>query len=358
MTGSGFSGEFASSFVARFYPSRIIGALLGFVCVATSLSQRSAPAVVWVGLVAGSLVWPHIAYLVGRNRSDSYNAELRNLMVDSAFIGFGLPLVSFNLVSCAALIAVLNLNNAYIGGLRMLAYGVLLALIGALLSVVLLGFHVGLTPSLVDILGALPLMLIHPVVIAFGGYRLSQELEASRRRWRELSRTDGLTGLDNRRCWEDEVASEFERFRRYGAIASLVLLDIDYFKSVNDRYGHGVGDRMIRDVAACINGQLRKSDRAGRYGGEEFGILLPDTGAADARRLAERLRERIARYPFEGDLALRCTVSLGIAELGPEVASYSQWIDCADEALYEAKGTGRNRAVLRGCPASPGEALA
>jgi diguanylate cyclase (GGDEF)-like protein len=163
-------------------------------------------------------------------------------------------------------------------------------------------------------------------------------------RLNELARTDVLTNLLNRRAFDERLALELDRARRTSEPFALLLGDIDHFKAINDRYGHPAGDDVIRSVAQILRDALREHDVPGRYGGEEFGILLPDTGAAGAEVLAERVRKRIEAAALS-KTAVRATVSIGIAELDPQDMEYSVWISHADRALYAAKERGRNRSV-------------
>ncbi|GGC56670.1 GGDEF domain-containing protein [Marinobacter halophilus] len=173
-------------------------------------------------------------------------------------------------------------------------------------------------------------------------------LERANEKLAKLSMTDRLTGLLNRGTWENLVDAEFERYRRYGQATSLVMFDIDHFKPVNDTYGHLAGDEVIRHTAQITRSSVRQSDSAGRYGGEEFGIILPETDAENARIICERIRDAIEKSivtTSTGD-EIQYTVSMGIAQLSGEPENYMQWMQKADEALYQAKETGRNRVVV------------
>jgi len=172
-------------------------------------------------------------------------------------------------------------------------------------------------------------------------------LERANEQLAKLSMTDRLTGLLNRGTWENLVDAEYERFRRYGQATSLVMFDIDHFKPVNDTYGHLSGDEVIRHTADVTRNNIRQSDSAGRYGGEEFGIILPETDAESARIICERIREAIENSTVSttaGDI--RYTVSMGIAQLTETPENYMQWMQKADEALYKAKESGRNKVVV------------
>lgn len=162
-----------------------------------------------------------------------------------------------------------------------------------------------------------------------------------------LSITDQLTGLSNRGYLESCIKSEFERFCRTQQKSSLVMLDIDYFKKVNDTHGHLVGDEVIRKISKCITMFTRTTDLAGRYGGEEFAILLINTPIGNAKIFAERLREAIENTVIQVDnLDLYVTVSLGISVSDKGYTDYNQWLNDADQALYRSKERGRNQVTL------------
>ncbi|HSG23985.1 MAG TPA: diguanylate cyclase [Azonexus sp.] len=174
-----------------------------------------------------------------------------------------------------------------------------------------------------------------------------EALRESEERYRQLSLTDSLTGLFNSRYLHQRLQSEMERAARYQRPLSLLVLDCDNFKSINDRFGHLDGDKVLQALAGVIGSCLRSSDSGFRYGGEEFVLLLPETTGEAARMLAERLRINFADEVVEsaGGLPIRCTVSIGVAEsLGGE--SESALIRRADEASYEAKRRGKNGVFL------------
>ncbi len=166
--------------------------------------------------------------------------------------------------------------------------------------------------------------------------------------------TDPLTGVANRRFFDKRVTEEVERWFRRGEPLVAMLVDIDHFKQVNDRFGHHVGDAALREVAELLGRDLRGADVLARYGGEEFVLLLPNTTAFQGMAIAQRLCQRVEKYPFapDRDLSLNLTVSIGVACLDTESelggVNPSGWlIQRADAALYEAKQSGRNRVVGR-----------
>lgn len=164
----------------------------------------------------------------------------------------------------------------------------------------------------------------------------------------EMSRVDGLTQLYNRRYWQERFQSLYRLSKRRESANTAVMLDIDHFKAVNDTYGHQAGDKVIQTLAQIIKEQLRETDLAGRYGGEEFAVILCDAEGAGAMQVAERIRNaaQAAEVTHDGQ-TIRFTVSLGLAEFSADFQNEMQWLDIADQALYEAKESGRNRVILR-----------
>jgi diguanylate cyclase (GGDEF)-like protein/PAS domain S-box-containing protein len=163
-----------------------------------------------------------------------------------------------------------------------------------------------------------------------------------------LSRTDRLTQLWSRGYWEERLHEEFMRAQRFGEPVTLVMFDIDHFKRINDTYGHPTGDEAIRLVARLLRECSREIDICGRYGGEEFTAILPGTPNGGAFYFCERLRQRIEAASIAAPLnqTVTFTSSFGIAELNDETADVKMWLEHADQALYRAKTSGRNRTCV------------
>ena len=165
---------------------------------------------------------------------------------------------------------------------------------------------------------------------------------------KKLSVTDGLTGISNRPKMEQTLQSEFERSMRYGSPLAVVLLDVDHFKVVNDTYGHQKGDEILLAFASLLKKFCRANDVAARYGGEEFLMILPQSNAQGAFKIAERVREEMMKLNFTGQESnFNVTTSCGVAELDrDDMKSADQLISAADHALYEAKNSGRNKTII------------
>jgi len=184
--------------------------------------------------------------------------------------------------------------------------------------------------------------------------RLQEELEERERqlleaneRLRHMSQTDGLTGLDNRRNLEERIEEMFEHAKRLSEPFSCVMCDLDRFKSVNDTYGHQAGDAVLKQFAKILRNEVREIDRAGRFGGEEFMLLLPGTVLDAAVTFAERVRKQIESHTFTFDnQSIQRTASIGVSAWPhPRIKDCDALVRAADDALYVAKETGRNRVV-------------
>jgi diguanylate cyclase (GGDEF)-like protein len=196
------------------------------------------------------------------------------------------------------------------------------------------------------LIGALDVTILALAILFSQQLRRRREAEEE---LRELARTDGLTGLNNRRSFEEHLNEEWRRARRNGWPLSLLLIDVDYFKGFNDLYGHSAGDEALIGVARCIGESVRRpGDTAARYGGEEFAVLLPNTGEAGALCIAEKIRAAVeglqCRHVASAHHVLTASVGAATAQ-GPAIATHRALVDAADQALYGAKHAGRNRVV-------------
>ena len=168
--------------------------------------------------------------------------------------------------------------------------------------------------------------------------RQQMQLEAKNKELQRLANYDSLTGLINRRYFEEKIAYEISRIKRYGQEACLVIFDIDNFKSINDKYGHPVGDEILKKFASLLKAQLRKTDIIARIGGEEFAALLLNADKKTGKLVAEKIRKSIEEEVFYiDDLGIKVTVSMAITVLSDDTDSYEEGYKFADKALYRAK---------------------
>lgn len=184
----------------------------------------------------------------------------------------------------------------------------------------------------------------------------TQALEEANRRLQEISITDALTGISNRRHFDDMLQQEIKRAQRSGEPLGLLLIDIDHFKSVNDTYGHQNGDEVLRHIAQVLRDNVRReTDMLARYGGEEFCVLLPNTTPEGAEHFGELLRQAVAVEPIDVTIhetgsthTLHLTISIGVSALVPDTLDdCERLLAAADAAVYDAKHAGRNRTIVR-----------
>jgi diguanylate cyclase (GGDEF)-like protein len=203
--------------------------------------------------------------------------------------------------------------------------------------------------------------LITPAVFLFGAVlvlfigTLALETAAEIKRMIKLEYdtvTDHLIGIYNRRYLDRKITEEIARSRRYGVPLSMMLLDIDHFKAVNDNYGHQIGDEVLKGLGRLLIEKIRDIDIIARYGGEEIAVLLPQTAGSYAFDLAERLRQAIEKTVMvpanenENNVDISITASIGVAEFDAQVSDSQIFIQRSDEALYQAKHEGRNRVIM------------
>lgn len=182
--------------------------------------------------------------------------------------------------------------------------------------------------------------IMHNVQMALSKARMYKEME-------NQATIDGLTQIPNHRTFQEVLSKELERAGRYGSPLSLLLMDIDHFKSFNDKYGHPVGDLVLKMVARAIQGSIRSTDFCARYGGEEFVVVLIQTDEQQSTMLAERVRSAVEAMQVQNeDTVLRVTVSIGSATFSTDAQTKQQLIDSADKAMYFSKQSGRNRVSL------------
>ncbi|MFN2357095.1 MAG: GGDEF domain-containing protein [Desulfotignum sp.] len=180
-----------------------------------------------------------------------------------------------------------------------------------------------------------------------GFAKLRQELDDATRYSEELEKKlhqDQLTGAYNRRAYDKKMADEMERFKRYGTMFSLLIMDADRFKTINDRFGHAIGDRCLKEIIARTMPLLRKNDMLARYGGEEFTVVMPETDKAGARTVAEKIRQTIEKIEFVyKQETVKITVSIGISQIEQGENTHEGVFERADLAMYKAKENGRNQ---------------
>lgn len=331
-------------FARRVYPMRALGLGLGTFCIAGVLHENGTSPWVWGVLFLNGWVWPHVAFRLARANPDPARAEARNLMVDSACGGAWIAVMQLNLLPSVLLLTMLSIDKVAAGGWPMLFRS--WAFMGLAFFVAWIAFGLPLQPHTTQpvMLASLPFLVSYPLGLSWVTHHLGQHVARQNRRLEDHSRTDGLTLLPNRQHWEQVASTELRRHGRSGRPAVLMMIDIDHFKAINDRHGHLVGDEVIRRFASDLRASLRDIDTAGRYGGDEFAVVMPETGPEGAEQAARRLMMHVRRRAAAGELPAPYSISIGFALATRDMADCAAWIAAADAALYRAKADGRDRA--------------
>lgn len=365
------------------YRIRVAAFALACVPVALHILPRGYGPAVWVLFVLQFLIYPHLMFWRTRKAGDRRGGELDNLTVDTVLCGAWAAGLGFPLWISVALFLANLLNHTITRGVSGTLICPLAFVSGALASTSVIAFHVSTdTNGLVTLAAIIGLAIYLSLMgIEFFAYiqqlrdvkitldRQKQTLEGAntilheqivkiqdlQEKLREQANRDSLTGLFNRRYLEGTLERELARCKREGAPLSMLLLDIDHFKLVNDTYGHQAGDEVLRVFGQLLLEHARAEDIVCRYGGEEFLLILPKMPLVIARERGTYLLKLFAERTISFDkLRIRITTSIGIATAPQHSDSAEGLVRCADEALYLAKHNGRNRVVAFGDAVSPG----
>ncbi|WNW13774.1 diguanylate cyclase [Pseudomonas sp. DTU_2021_1001937_2_SI_NGA_ILE_001] len=333
------------SFAKRIYLPRCIGLAVGSVSVGACMLSMGVAQWVWVLLFLHAWIWPHLAFQRSRRSGHPYRAELHNILLDAFMGGVWLAMLGFSPVATVSITAMIAMQNIAANGVRLLVRGLVANAAGALLCYALLSPPLRLSSTMSEVYTFLPLLVIYPIFIGWISFRVALNLSEHKHLLSQICRTDSLTGLFNHGSWKDLLELEFERSQHRHRDSCVALIDIDHFKAINDRHGHIVGDSVLKAMSQALQSTTRHTDFAGRYGGDEFCLILPDTRLEQAVNILERLRSQIEQRSDALLPDLKISLSIGVAVREPRMTDAGMWLHTADKALYQAKSTGRNRVV-------------
>lgn len=367
----------ATHWVVRMnYRNRAGSWLMAFSILALYFQEQGYGLWHWGFMSLQFLVYPHLVYLRARRAADPLAAEIWNLRLDSFCFGIWTAVLGGPLWICFTLIICGCINLAAFAAGRGVLQALGAAMGGALLTLALGGaasaFKPGTSmPVSLLCMAALAVYLIlfaqdaHQRTVALHNTRLKlrqsesalqerlEAIQALQGQLSEQANRDPLTGLYNRRYLDDTLQRELDRCAREGLPLSLLLIDLDHFKQINDRHGHSAGDEVLRQISTLLLRHMRSSDICCRYGGEEFLLVLPGVDQEAAIERAELCRRQVAgqqtaKQPDQADLPFAVTLSIGVA-CSPDARQLpAELIERADRALYRAKAEGRDRVCAAG----------
>ena len=325
---------------------RCIGLSLGFLAVYVSLPSPHQHQQVLATLIIYCFAWPHFAYLLAKASSRPVNTERRSMLIDALSAGFFAGAMGFNPIPSVAIVTMISMNNMAMGGPRFMTSGLFASALGGALAYIGLdiSFHSAL--SQFQIAACIPLLVVYPLSLGYTCYLTAIKLNKQRKQLSQVSRTDYLTGLANRAALNDILD---ESFRTPGVGLNncvIAFIDVDCFKQINDTYGHSVGDRTLQKISEIMRACVREQDTVGRYGGDEFCVILRNVTKSEALGVLERMRSLAQQNATVQGSAQRSTLSIGAAMYRSEARTSAMWIHLADEAMYEAKRDGRNKVVF------------
>lgn len=355
------------------YRNRSVFFALLFVALGAHMASKDYSVMVWSFFALQFLVYPHVLYWRAKRASDAGRTELNHMLLDTLMLGVWAAVLEFPLWITFILVVASTINLAMFRGLK----GVLIALAvmatGVSMVVATTGLHVSLHTSGPVTAFNIACIFLYLMVVASGAHTRTLKLQETRARLRsseqalqsanlilkqqldeihalqirlrEQANRDALTGLYNRRYLDSTMARELARCQREGQALSLILMDIDHFKQINDTYGHQAGDEVLKHLAMML--QTRATDIACRYGGEEFLLLLPGMQQVVAQERAELYRKTFEKTVITfGDFRIQVTLSVGIATYPGHGVTSDALFRSADQALYRAKSGGRNRVMV------------
>lgn len=328
------------------YPFRIIGFTLFAISIFLSQSKLGLKIDLWTGLgIVICLIYPHVVlwrYLKNEKRE----VEIKHMLIDMGFQGVMAALVNFTPSIVLPYIIANSAANYALRGIKQTIIGVLLAIIAAVTVGIIRNEGIVYHANPIELIGPFIYLLAVTHYMGYLAYVRGIALIRRSKKAAELAHQDFLTGLNNRRRMFDLARLNDEKCQLESAETTLVMIDLDNFKQINDQHGHDHGDAVLIQVSELFKSGLRKLDVVARWGGEEFLILLPQTNKEQGLKLAEKIRQNIANHPIHHNgIEHHVTATFGISSYQTE-SNFEETLQRADSALYHGKQQGRNRIVL------------
>lgn len=336
-------GVTGTRFVRRMYLMRILGTFLCFLPILSVLIERQQPLILQLLLGINAFIWPTAAFLRARRAPIPRDAEQQNLLVDAAVGGFWIAMMACNPLPSVTIATILMTDRLSAGGVVLMRKAAGMMLAGFAASWVLTGMPFYPYVSQRTMLATLPLISLYVLALSLLTDSIAVKLRLKSQELERIAMLDPLLDIANRRLLEQRIAWELIRLKQHCGHSLLMFIDLDNFKEINDRFGHKVGDVMLKTVSQILQMATRPSDTPARLGGDEFVILLPDTSPEEGRAIAQRIMDATSVVTDRPDHQQTLTLSIGIADALPEMQEVTDWLQAADNALYEAKRRGKNQ---------------
>ncbi|WP_312228604.1 diguanylate cyclase [Pseudescherichia sp.] len=325
------------------YLMRMLGTLLCFFPILSVLLEHHEPVWLVLLLAINAFIWPTIAFLRASKAQKPLTCEHHNLVFDAAAGGFWIAMMAVNPLPSVVIATILLADRLSAGGHELVrkAGATMLAVFSAAWLAKGMPFDPIVTQR--TLYATLPLIAIYLLALSVLTDNIAKKLRQKSRELERIAMMDPLLDIANRRLLEKRINHELAKLRESAHCSSLMFIDIDNFKEVNDRFGHKVGDTLLVTVSKILHVATRKTDTPARLGGDEFVILLPDTSPEEALVVATRIMDATAVMMVAQDPTFRCTLSIGIANATQDMETVTDWLKAADDALYRAKRAGKNR---------------
>jgi diguanylate cyclase len=357
------------------YRLRTVSYAMVFIAVGAHFYDKGAAPAAWIVLALQFLLYPHLMYWRGKRADNQAATERANMAIDVVLMGIWVAALHFPLWITFSLCVSAILNITISWGRKAIPLGVVALLGGAALSTAVFGFRIEAQTSWMVVAICIVGLTIYLLALANTAYMVNKQLSVTRKRLTESEQSlqatnatlqrqlneirelqaqlseqvirDPLTGLHNRRYLEAIAPRELARCKREAQCMSVLMIDLDHFKRINDTYGHQAGDEVLKRLAAMLQEGTRMTDVACRYGGEEFLLLMPNMPVDVGKmRAIQWCADFEALEVRSGGASIRATLSIGIATYPAHAQTMEELIRCADIALYRAKREGRNRALV------------
>jgi len=328
-------------FIRRMFAMRQLGTFLCFFPILSVLLELGRGMWLTILLSINAFIWPVIAWILAHSSSDPTATERRNLTIDAAFGGVWVALMGISPLPSLIIMAVLASDRYAAGGWAQLRPALAAFLLAFIPTWSVAGMPLQLTFSTRTVWLSLPLATCYMMVLSAVSYQLTLSLRRKNRELERISLMDPSLKIPNRRLFDRRLESEYLRTQRGDSHAWLLLLDVDNFKQVNDRFGHEAGDYLLAEISMLLRTEVGIRDIPARFGGDELGVIVRDADSNSIVILAAALKEKIAQIQLPASPNFQCSVSIGIAPAA-KADSIHQWLRNADPALYNVKRTGRD----------------